>query len=75
MTMGKDFKVIRNKRRSGRRSLGKAVGVVLAAALLFAAGWFLYQPVYDWVMDLNRPGAASTPEDPQRQSSSEEVRN
>ena len=54
-------------------SHGKAVGVVVIGALLFAAGWFLYQPVYDWVMNLERPGSAQTPEDPQSQSSSEEV--
>ena len=37
MTVGKDFKIIRKKRRPGRRALGKAVGVVVIGALLAGA--------------------------------------
>ena len=55
--MSKNFKIIRKKHsyRSGRSSLLRAVVVIVIAAALFAAGWFLYQPAYNWVMGLDQP--------------------
>jgi len=55
--MSKNFKIIRKKHsyRSGRSSLLRAVVIIVIAAALFAAGWFLYQPAYNWVMGLAQP--------------------
>ncbi|MBR5559590.1 MAG: hypothetical protein IKU72_05035 [Oscillospiraceae bacterium] len=55
--MGKEFKVMRRKNnyRSGRPALGQVILTVVVAAALFAAGWFLYQPAYSWIMSLAQP--------------------
>jgi len=52
--MGKGMKIVRNKGiyRSSRRPLRIVLGLV-AVGVLFAAGWFLYQPAYNWVMGLD----------------------
>lgn len=54
--MGKDFKVMRKKsfRRTGSAAAVRALAAVLVVAVLFAAGWFLYEPAYNWIMSLNR---------------------
>jgi len=55
--MGKDFKVMRRRHsyRSGRPAPAQVILTVLIAAALFAAGWFLYQPAYNWIMELAQP--------------------
>ena len=55
--MGKDFKVMRRRHsyRSGRPAPAQVILTVLIAAALFAAGWFLYQPTYNWIMELAQP--------------------
>ena len=60
--MKKEFKVMRKKHsyRSGRNVLFRVIATVVVAAVLFAAGWFLYQPAYNWVMGLTRPQEESS---------------
>ena len=55
--MKKEFKVMRKKYsyRSGRTVFFRVLVTVVAAAVLFAAGWFLYQPAYNWIMGLTLP--------------------
>jgi len=71
--MGKEFKVMRKRhsRRTGRYAVGQVIAVVLVVAVLFAAGWFLYEPAYNWVMGLARP-RAEEPEPNQPESSAVE---
>ncbi|MBP1559165.1 MAG: hypothetical protein J6B40_06335 [Oscillospiraceae bacterium] len=52
--MGKEFKVMRKKhsRRAGGPAVGQVIAVLLVVGVLFAAGWFLYEPAYNWIMNL-----------------------
>lgn len=73
--MGKEFKIKRRKNgyRWGRPSTLQIILIVLAAAAIFAAGWFLYQPVYNWIMniDLSRGESAPLQEEPTLQQPEE----
>lgn len=73
--MAKKFKVMRKKNiyRSGRPAPGQVILAIVAAAALFAAGWFLYQPAYQWVMGLAQSAAepAPAPAEEQEQQPSE----
>ena len=55
--MKKEFKVIRKKHsyRSRNNLLLRVISTILIIAVLFAAGWFLYQPAYNWIMGLAQP--------------------
>ena len=74
--MGKGMKIKRRRNgyRSGRPSPLQVVLAILAAAVLFAAGWFLYQPAYQWIMNLAQPGQENQPpqEEPSVQVQPEE---
>lgn len=70
--MAKDFKVRRygfDRERKKKQNLKKALLTLVAVAVAGAAGWLLYEPVYDFVTNfqmpsLGQPDSSSQSEDP-----------